>query len=120
MIAVLGLDGGPRPAGVPGRDRHGCVPDVRGAGAGAGIARGGRGGLRQPQAAPDRRGGGVDRARRARVLPLPPYRPDYTPIEEMFSKVKQGLRRAGARAKAELHDALGEALRRVTPEDILG
>jgi hypothetical protein len=38
----------------------------------------------------------------------------------MFSKVKQGLRRAGARAKAELHDALGEALRRVTPEDILG
>jgi len=56
----------------------------------------------------------------ARVLPLPPYSPDYTPIEEMFSKVKQGLRRAGARAKAELHDALGEALRGVTPEDILG
>jgi transposase len=36
----------------------------------------------------------------AHVLPLPPYRPDYTPIEEMVSKVKQGLRRAGARAKA--------------------
>ena len=28
----------------------------------------------------------------AHVLPLPPYSPDYTPIEEMFSKVKQGLR----------------------------
>jgi hypothetical protein len=40
--------------------------------------------------------------------------PDYAP------KVKQGLRRVGARAKAELYDALGEALRRVTPEDILG
>jgi len=54
------------------------------------------------------------------VLPLPPYSPDYTPIEKMFSKVKQGLRRAGARAKAELYDALGEVLRRVTPKDILG
>ena len=56
----------------------------------------------------------------ARVLPLRPYSPDYTPIEEMFSKVKQGSRRAGARARAELYDALGEVLRRVTPEDILG
>ena len=35
----------------------------------------------------------------ARVLPLPPYSPDYTPIEEMFSKVKEVLRRVGARAK---------------------
>jgi transposase len=56
----------------------------------------------------------------ASVLQLPPYSPDYTPIEEMFSKVKQLLRRLGARAKAELYDALGEALRRVAPEDILG
>ena len=47
-------------------------------------------------------------------------RPPYTPIEEMFSKVQQWLRRAEARAKAELYKALGEALRRVTPEDILG
>jgi hypothetical protein len=38
----------------------------------------------------------------------------------MFSKVKQGLRRAEARAKAELYEALGETLRQVTPEDILG
>jgi transposase len=56
----------------------------------------------------------------ARVLPLPPYRPDYTPIEEMWSKVKQWLRRAGVRAKDALYDVLGEALRQVTPEDILG
>src|SRR3954463_16226908 len=42
----------------------------------------------------------------ARVLPLPPYSPDYTPIEEMFSKVKRGLRRAEARAKAEVYEAL--------------
>ena len=56
----------------------------------------------------------------ARVLPLPPYSPDYTPIEEMFSKVKQGLRRAEARTKAGLYEAMGEALRRVTPQDIIG
>ena len=57
---------------------------------------------------------------RAQVLPLPSYSPDYTPIEEMFSKLKQGLRRAEARSKARLYDAVGEVLRRVTHQDILG
>jgi transposase len=56
----------------------------------------------------------------ARVLPLPPYSPDSTPIEEMFSKVKQGLRQAEARSKAGLYDAVGDVLRRVTLQDILG
>jgi transposase len=52
----------------------------------------------------------------ARRVPLPPYSPEYSPIEERFSKVKQGLRRVKARAK----DELDEAMRSVTPEDILG
>ena len=56
----------------------------------------------------------------ARVLPLPPYSPDFTPIEEMFSKFKEFLRRIGARAKDHLYDAIGEGLRQVTPQDILG
>jgi transposase len=56
----------------------------------------------------------------ARVLPLPPYSPDYTPIEEMYSKIKKSLGRAEARTKARLYEALGEALRRVIPKDILG
>jgi transposase len=56
----------------------------------------------------------------ARVLPLPPYSPDLTPIEEMFSKVKEALRRAGARAKVELYDALSDVLGHVTTENILG
>jgi transposase len=56
----------------------------------------------------------------ARVLPLPPYSPDYTPMEEMISKVKQALRRAKARSRTELYDALGEVLRQVTSQDILG
>jgi transposase len=56
----------------------------------------------------------------ARVLPLPPYSPDFTPIEEMFSKFKQFLRRIGARAKDHLYEALGEGLMQVTAQDILG
>jgi transposase len=56
----------------------------------------------------------------ASVLPLPPYSPDFNPIEEMFSKFKEFLRRVGARAKEHLYDAIGEGLREVAPEDILG
>jgi len=56
----------------------------------------------------------------ASVLPLPPYSPDFSPIEEMFSKLKGFLRRVGARAKEHLYDAIGDGLREVTPQDILG
>jgi transposase len=56
----------------------------------------------------------------ARVLPLPPYSPDFTPIEEVFSKFKGFLRRIGARAEGHLDDAIGEGLREVTVQDILG
>ena len=56
----------------------------------------------------------------ARLLPLSPYSPEYSPIEEMFSKVKQGLRRAKARGKDQLYEAMAEVMRSVTPEDILG
>lgn len=56
----------------------------------------------------------------ASVLPLPPYSPDYTPIEELFSKVKEFLRRVAARAKGDLYDAIGDALRQVTDRDMIG
>ena len=56
----------------------------------------------------------------ASVLPLPPDSPDDTPIEEMFSKFKQSLRRVGARAKDHLDEAIGEGLNQVTAQDILG
>jgi transposase len=56
----------------------------------------------------------------ASASPLPPYSPDYTPIEEMFSKFKEFLRRIGARAKEHLDGAIGEGLREVTAQDILG
>jgi hypothetical protein len=56
----------------------------------------------------------------ARVLPLPPDSPDSTPIEAMFSKVKAYLRRVAAWTTGGLSDAVGEARRRVTSQDILG
>jgi transposase len=40
---------------------------------------------------------------------LPPYSPDFNPIEEAFSKIKEILRRACARTCEVLLEALGEA-----------
>jgi transposase len=59
-------------------------------------------------------------ARGARVLFLPPYSPDYSPIEPMWSKVKQFLRSVGPREDQALIEAIGTALQRVTPEEVRG
>jgi transposase len=51
---------------------------------------------------------------------LPSCSPDYTPIERLWSKVKAYLRRVAARNKGAVYDALGEALEKVTLQDIIG
>lgn len=51
---------------------------------------------------------------------LPPYSPDLNPIEPMWSKVKALLRKAKARTEDALYDAIGDALRAVTPSDLRG
>jgi len=51
---------------------------------------------------------------------LPAYSPDLNPIEEAFSKVKARLRKAAARTREALFDAMGGALASVTPRDALG
>jgi transposase len=56
----------------------------------------------------------------ASVRYLPPYSPDLNPIEMLFSKLKGWLRSAKARTIDALIDAMGEALRAVRAEDILG
>jgi transposase len=55
-----------------------------------------------------------------RVMWLPPYSPDYSPIEQMWSKVKGALRAAKARTREELERALAEALSLVSEADIRG
>ena len=54
------------------------------------------------------------------LLFLPPYSPDLNPIEEAFSKMKALLRRAQARTREALIEALGVAISTVSPADALG
>lgn len=56
----------------------------------------------------------------AEVRYLPPYSPDFNPIESMWSKVKQSLRSTAARASNQLVRAIGNAMRSVTPQDCAG
>ena len=51
---------------------------------------------------------------------LPPYSPDYNPIEEAFSTVKTALRSAEPRALDDHSTALWAALRTITPRDAAG
>jgi transposase len=54
------------------------------------------------------------------LLYLPPYSPDFSPIEEAFSKVKGLLRKAQARSREALVEAMGKALDAVTTRDARG
>jgi transposase len=58
--------------------------------------------------------------RGARLLFLPSYSPDFSPIEEAFGKLKALLRREKARTKEALLQAIGRALDAITPEDAKG
>jgi len=49
---------------------------------------------------------------------LPPYSPDFNPIEKCWSKVKQLLRAAKARSMLTLEQGVAEALDAVTPQNI--
>ena len=53
----------------------------------------------------------------ARVWYLPPYSPDFNPIEQMWSKVKSCLRAHAVGTQKTLLNAIGEALRKVTPDE---
>ena len=56
----------------------------------------------------------------AELVFLPAYSPDLDPIEEAFSKVKASLRRAEARSRDALVEAVGEALRAVSARGARG
>lgn len=59
-------------------------------------------------------------ARGCELLYLPPYSPDLNPIEEAFSKVKGLMRRAEARTREALVEAMGKALGAVSARDARG
>jgi transposase len=51
---------------------------------------------------------------------LPSYSPDFSPIEHAFSKIKQYLRRTGARTRETLEAAMARAIDTVTSSDAQG
>ncbi|MGZ8144674.1 MAG: IS630 family transposase, partial [Methylosarcina sp.] len=53
----------------------------------------------------------------ATLKPLPPYSPDFNPIEQVFAKLKAGLRKAGERTIETLWSALAHALDQFTPAE---
>ena len=53
----------------------------------------------------------------ANLLYLPPYSPDFNPIEMAFAKLDAILRAAAARTIPELLQAIAEALKRFTPNE---
>ncbi|UPT84904.1 IS630 family transposase [Bradyrhizobium barranii subsp. apii] len=53
----------------------------------------------------------------ASLLYLPPYSPDFNPIEMAFSKLKALLRAAAARTMPDLWQAIANALKRFSPEE---
>ena len=51
---------------------------------------------------------------------LPPYSPDFNPIEEAFSKIKGLLRKAEARSRETLLEAIGAAISALSAKDARG
>lgn len=68
----------------------------------------------------DRESEALINARGASLEFLPPYSPDFNPIEKMWSKVKTHLRGAKARSQNKLFATIGTALKTVTPKDAEG
>lgn len=59
-------------------------------------------------------------ARGCELLYLPPYSPDFNPIEEAFAKIRGLLRKAQARTRRALVEAMGAALSSVRATDACG
>lgn len=53
----------------------------------------------------------------AQLRYLPPYSPDYNPIEQVFAKMKALLRKSAARTVEALWDTLGSLLDQFTPDE---
>ena len=103
------------------RDHFRGLRNVRGAGPSSHAAQrssGGDGQLERPQ-----RGERVKElieGRGCELIYLPSYSPDFNPIEEAFSKMKGLLRKAEARSREALLEAIGTAISAVTDQDARG
>ena len=53
----------------------------------------------------------------ASLLLLPPYSPDFNPIENAYAKFKSNLRKAAARTVETLETAIADTLRTFAPDE---
>jgi transposase len=93
------------------------VPRLRPSGASADAAAGRCRNPRQPACAQGHRRGETIEATGARLLFLPPYSPDFNPIENAFAKLKTLLRKAAARTIDDLWHVIGQCLDAFTPDE---
>ena len=63
------------------------------------------------------RSGSSIEAAGARILYLPPYSPDFNPIENAFAKLKALLRKAGERTVEGLWNRIAECLPAFSPNE---
>ena len=56
----------------------------------------------------------------ATLIYLPPYSPDFSPIENCWSKIKESLRSQAARTYDALNDAMANAIDEIHQNDIIG
>ena len=123
LTAAVRLDGVPESAclAFDGATDGMAFEDLRRAVPGAGPAARRHRGHGQPVLPQDgRRRSRLIEAAGAEVRYLPAYSPDLNPIERLFRKLKAYLRTAKARTVEALLEAMGDALRAVTPADIVG
>jgi len=60
------------------------------------------------------------RAAGACVVFLPPYSPDFNPIEKLWAKIKEFVRRQPTDTREQTDEAVAQAMSRVTDEDQAG
>ena len=53
----------------------------------------------------------------ASLVYLPPYSPDFNPIEDAFAKIKAYLRKRATRTVGTLWDAIADARHIISPQD---
>jgi transposase len=56
----------------------------------------------------------------AKLIYLSPYSPDFSPIENCWSKIKASLRSQAARTYDTLNNAISVAIDEITEQDIIG
>lgn len=55
----------------------------------------------------------------ARLIYLPPYSPDFNPIEKAFSQIKAYLKKVAARTKGKLDQAIAKAIETVSTQNAI-